>query len=239
MDKATVDYFDSYVPVYGNERLEYAVSIIEKLAHKDSTLVDIGCGTGNILEYIAGKTPVKKLYGVDVSQNCLNMIENKIECKTFCGSVVDDNFVNSIEEKFDFAILSAILHHIVGKSRTESRNLEMKAIFNAVKLLKTGGWLIINEPIFHPAFMMSILFYIKTFLTKFTSGRINILGEWNNIGAPVVYFFTNKQFFNFLSKLNNCEIIDKNINKLKLPFLLHLAMIHNRTETTVILRKTE
>lgn len=216
--------------------MEYALKFITEHCRVNSSLVDIGCGTGNILKYIKDHTHIEHLYGIDISENYLEKTQENVGCQTLQGSILDDDFAESISNKFDFAILAAVLHHLVGKTRKQSRINASIAISNALKVLKPGGHLLIWEPVFYPEFMMDAVFYAKRFMTKFTSRRIQILGRLNNIGAPVVSYFTSEQLEGLFADISGCHIADKWIKEKKPTALMRLAGITRRADITLILR---
>lgn len=67
-EESSVAYFDENMPEYSVGRLNYAVIIINRCLQKDSSLVGIGCRTGNIPEFIRNETPLQNLGDVDVSR---------------------------------------------------------------------------------------------------------------------------------------------------------------------------
>ena len=60
-DWRTVAYFDSYTPEYYEERYNHVVQVINAHPTPGASLIDIGCGNGNILEFIKNRTPVRRL----------------------------------------------------------------------------------------------------------------------------------------------------------------------------------
>ena len=226
------------MPAYYTSRIMYATRMINHYSHDDSSLVDIGCGTGTILEIIKKETKLKNLCGIDVSQNSLLKTEERVGCETLLGSVLDNDFVERVPGKFDFAVLAAVLHHLIGKTRKESRNFAALAVLNSLKMLKDGGYLIVSEPTFYPSFPMTILFYIKKLVTTVTSKRVQILNAANNIGAPVVSYFTIDQLIEIFKHSSLCQIVNTDIEESKLSLLMRLAFITQRSDTTVITRKT-
>lgn len=236
-EERTIAYFDANMPEYSVGRMDYALKAINHYLQKDGSLVDIGCGTGNILELIRDETGLQDLCGIDVSQNCLLKARERVECDIFLGSILDNSFVERISRKFDFALLGAVLHHLVGRTRRESMNYASLAISNSLRLLKNGGYLIILEPVFYPAFAMEVVFYIKKLTTSVTSGRIQILGTWNNIGAPVVSYYTNEQLVAMIECTGRCQIVEMECKDLRINPLWRLALITRRTDTTIVARK--
>lgn len=236
-DENTIEYFDKNIPEYPLYRFNYTVKVINRCSCEDSSLVDIGCGTANMLEFLRKETPIQDLCGIDVSQNCLLKTQKRVSCETFLGSILDNNFIERIPRRFDFAILGAVLHHLVGKTRKKSKEYALLAISNSLTLLENGGYLIIFEPTFYPSISMDIVFYLKKLITKITSKRVQILGEWNNIGAPIVSYYTNEELLEMIGYINHCQIVDKEIKEHDLNFLWRLAGITRRTDTTIVVRK--
>ena len=235
-DHKTIAYFDCNTPEYGPTRLKYAVTVINRHCQKNSSLVDIGCGTGNTLEYLRTKTKLGNLCGIDVSQNCLSKCKETVGCDTFLGSILDSNFVERIQRTFDFVLLSAVLHHLIGKTRKKSKSYASLAIMNSLTLLKDKGYLIITEPTFYPSIAMDVLFYIKKFTTMMTSRRILILGKKCNIGAPIVSFYTNEQLMEMICRTKHCQIVETITIEGKIAFLWRFALITRRTSTTIVVR---
>lgn len=237
-DKATVAYFDEHTPEYGDYRLAYALERIKGISGAETSLCDIGCGVGNILEMMKKETSLKELCGIDVSENCLAQTRGRVgAAETYCGSVVDTAFVEGIGKRFDIVMLSAVLHHLIGRTRAESKMLARTAVKNSLKLLKDGGYLIVLEPTFSPAFSMWLVFWVKKLVTSVTTRRIGIFDRWNNIGAPVVSYFTVDELTAVLASGGDCRIDAVHVEECKVNLLLRLAMITKRVDTTVVVRK--
>jgi hypothetical protein len=103
--------------------------------------------------------------------------------------------------------------------------------------LRKDGLLIILEPVFSPSVIMAVLFYVKRFFSKIINKRIQILGAWNNIGAPVVSYFTDKQMIQMLRTIEYAEIVDFDQKILNLNLLWKLSGITNRADMTIIVKK--
>lgn len=236
-DRKTLEYFDSHTPEYGEERLARAAGIIRRLARPESSLVEIGCGTGNVLHYLGEETGLKRLCGVDVSSNCLDALSRRMDCERRRGSILDEGFVSSLEGRFDFAVMAAVLHHLVGRTRRESRGYALQAVDNALRTLKPGGHLIVSEPVFHPALAMDLIFYLKKAVTSVSSSRVQFLGEWNNIGAPVVSYLTADELVAIAGAPREGRVAEVHAEEQGLHWLARLALIRSRQEVTVLIRK--
>lgn len=236
-DAMTANYFNTFKTRYKVDRYKYAVDIINKYSREGDSLLDVGSGCGNILEFITANTKVKNVSAIDVSENYLTEIKTNLNCDTFHGSIIDANFLATIKEKFSFILMGAVIHHLVGRTRRQSMEYGQLAILNCLNLLKDGGYLIIFEPTFSPSFVLDAVFYVKRLLTMITSRRIEILGKWNNLGAPVVSFYTNEQLLEIINKIRTAQVVDMEMLEGRLSLLKLLAFLRSKTDTTIVLQK--
>ena len=236
-DKQTQVYFNRNIPEYSLNRFRYAVKINREQGCEASTLVDIGCGTGNILELIRSETPVREVCGIDASEGYVKATSRRLGCDTFLGSVLDKNFIRGIGRQFDFVLLGAVLHHLVDNTRRQSRGNAHRAVENALEMIKPGGRLILIEPAFYPSVSMSLLFYVKRLVTRFTSERFHFANEWNNIGAPVVSYYTNEELRRMVRSPGGTEIIGRQYKEQAVHFSWRLLGVYRKTDTTFIVRK--
>jgi SAM-dependent methyltransferase len=191
-DEKTVRYFDTEHPEYSVKRLSFAAQAIAERTDTGSSLVDLGCGAGNTLAYLVEATGVRDVVGVDVSTRLLERCREVVDCPVYRGSIVDDDLATLLGRTFDVAVVAAVLHHLIGRTRAGSRAHARAAIRNALGLLNPGGHLVIVEPILYPRLAMDAVFYIKKALSSVTDRRI-FFGDhyWTNFGAPVVSYYGN------------------------------------------------
>jgi SAM-dependent methyltransferase len=234
-DAATAAYFDRHVPEFGVERLERTADFIRRHAKPGASLIDLGCGAGNTLEYLRDSTPVEVVAGLDVSQSMLDKTRARLGCHTYYGSIFDRDFVSSLDRRYDFAVLAAVLHHLIGRTRNQSRGLAQRALRNSVELLEPGGHLIVLEPIFYPSIAMDALFYLKKGVSRLTSKRVGVGGYWNNIGAPVVSYYTNEELVEMVERTPGLEIVEREVKPDSLGPVLDRVL--RKTSTTLAARR--
>jgi SAM-dependent methyltransferase len=200
-DADTVAYFDSHVPEYSAERLEVTADLIRKRADAESELIDLGCGAGNTLAFLAEQTPITRFAALDVSQNLLDKAVEVVACEPILGSALDPAIAARLAGRFDFAVLSAVLHHLVGATRAESRRNAVDAVANAITMLAPGGTLIIHEPVFEPKLAMDAVFWLKRGLSRVSGNRrVPVLGYWGNLGAPVVSYYSDAELARIIAE---------------------------------------
>ena len=236
-DDATAAYFEGHVHDYNPRRLRFAIDHITKRATPTSTLLDVGCGTGTLLALIESETGISELTGMDVSSNALAVADKRVTCQTIKASIFDPDVATSLSERFDFVVLAAVLHHLVADSRKESRELSAQALGQAMELLAEDGSLVIVEPTFTPHWAMSMVFFAKKQTSRWTSGRIEILDTWNNIGAPVVSYYSPSELHDLVTQAG-AEVAEVHCVESKLRLLPKLLGVTGRWETTLIARRS-
>ncbi len=200
-DADTVAYFESHVPEYSSGRLELTAEILRRMAGPEDVLIDLGCGVGNTLAYLQEETPVTRFAALDVSQNCLDKTVERVTCEPVLGSVLDPGLASSLRGRFDFAVLAAVLHHLVGKTRQESRHNAVTAVANALTMLDEGGTLLIHEPVFEPKLAMDAVFWAKRGISRVSGNRrVPVLGYWGNLGAPVVSYYSAEELVRIIEE---------------------------------------
>jgi 2-polyprenyl-3-methyl-5-hydroxy-6-metoxy-1,4-benzoquinol methylase len=79
---------------------------------KDITInriLEIGCGTGDLLARFPFETPLSERVGIDISEKNIDSAKKRYpEISWYCGSIMDISF----NHKFDLVILSDILEHV-------------------------------------------------------------------------------------------------------------------------------
>jgi SAM-dependent methyltransferase len=231
-DAGTEAYFDAHVPEYSVGRLSHVERFLRRHAGPNSSLIDLGCGTGNTLEHLRTATPIAHVAGLDVSAACLAVTRERLGCVTHHGSIYDPRVVDAVGSRFDFALLAAVLHHLIGGTRTESRRYARMALQHAARMLKPGGHLLVVEPIFYPPRAMDAVFYVKKAVSHATTRRIPILGYWNNIGAPVVSYYTNEQLADMVESVAGLAIEERHVDPVE-PDRVFGRLIR-KTDTTLI-----
>jgi SAM-dependent methyltransferase len=238
-DAGTEAYFDTWTPEYDAARFAVAAEWIRRLRREDSTLVDVGCGSGNVLAYLQEATGVQHLTGIDVSPRYLEQARERVGCRTHQGSILDTELVGELRDRFDFAVMGAVLHHLVGRTRGASGARARQALANAVSLVRPGGHVIVLEPVFYPSWMMSVVFYTKRIATTLTSRRLQLFDQWNNLGAPVVSYYTNEELLEMAGRDPRAEIAEIRSSPAYLSSLQRAVFIRRREDTTLVIRRRD
>ena len=124
-------------------RCDYMIGQMDKTNFNTQTnILEIGCGSGEALKYIAEKTGTTCL-GIDLSKKFIDGANEKYKNTNLSYEVANFNDPESFNgemayNKFDYVIGNGILHHLY-------YNLD-NSLVNLHKLLKANGRIIFIEP---------------------------------------------------------------------------------------------
>jgi ubiquinone/menaquinone biosynthesis C-methylase UbiE len=133
--QANIEYHSSMASTYNTEQPHYKTenakrvdSIISDLAEKTggSSLLDIGCGTGFILDI--AKKYFRKVIGIDLTQAMLDEIKPAENLLVFDG---DSENIQFDDGSFDVCTAYSFIHHL------PDAELTMSEVF---RILKPGGF---------------------------------------------------------------------------------------------------
>jgi 2-polyprenyl-3-methyl-5-hydroxy-6-metoxy-1,4-benzoquinol methylase len=122
-----------------NPRIEAAWKTFLKFSIKNpSSILEIGCGIGSIVNRINRKWPKATVRGIDISNHSIE-IANKLFSNSKVAFLAGELKLDTFDEQFDFVILMDVYEHICLEDRPE---------FHASikKLLKNKGRIFLSVP---------------------------------------------------------------------------------------------
>ena len=154
--------------------------VISDLIEEKSRALDIGCGDGNLMEYLL-QNKTKDIRGLEISK------EKVQKCLSKGLAVIEGDAENDLEQfpnkSFDYVILSQTLQAF----------LNPENVIN--ELLRVGRRAIVTIPNFgHWKVRIDLLFKGTMPVTK------NLPYEWHN--TPNLHMCTIQDFYNFCKKRN-------------------------------------
>jgi len=186
-------------------------------------------GGGETLERLAEQLGLRDLTAFDVSRTSLQRTEARLpHARTALVSILDEGAIRPWVGRFDVVLMAAVLHHLVGPTRSRSHQDACLGLSNAMRLTKPGGVLVVLEPVFAPRASAAAVFWTKRIVTRWTSDRVSILGYWNNIGAPVVSFYSTDQVREMVADARG-ELIAEHVERQHLGYADRLIRKANLT----------
>lgn len=107
--------------------------IMQAMMEKDSTIIDVGCGTGRFVFQSAEK--FNSVVGLDLSSRNINLA-NQILSKTEHSNISfihgdAEELQNHLDKKFDYSTISYVIHEMPEEIRLKILN-NLKAISNEI-----------------------------------------------------------------------------------------------------------
>lgn len=238
-DQRTEQYFEEHTPVYSLKKYKDVIAFLRDDANPQASLLDVGCASGGLLKIVIENTPIQDVSGVDVSpaylEQCAAAVPN---CSTYLASILDTDLKTAVGREFSYVVVGAVLHHLVGNTRQKSLVYAREGLVNAWSLVEAGGTLIIEEPTYRPQWLMSWLFYVKRLVSSVVPGRVTLFGHWNNLGEPVVSYFSHTALVQEASGLPGATLVLDMKRPRKRSVAWRLIGVRERAGSLLALRKT-
>lgn len=114
-----------------------------------NTVVDVGSGSGVLLNLLEERFPQKNIIGTDISSEVIDKLKKKSVKEGHSWNVDVHNFVDSKYEKCDTIIFSSILHEIFSYTDTDEGRFNIESVKSALKnaydSIPSGGRIIIRD----------------------------------------------------------------------------------------------
>ena len=115
-----------------NDTYDFICSTLNK---PNSTILEIGCGPGNITKYLLSKRPDFEIFGIDIAPNMIKLAKENNPNASF--AIMDSREISKIKTKYDGIVCGFCLPYL---SPTDSEKL----IFDANNLLNDNGLIYIS-----------------------------------------------------------------------------------------------
>ena len=133
--KAAEIYDSGHAGIYEMCKDDYPPILDELRGISFDSLLDVGCGTGPMIELLAGEYPDKQYTGIDLTPNMIKKANDK-NLKNARFIVGDSEDLPFDEESFDAVICANSFHHYPNPQK----------FFDGVnRVLRRGGYLILRD----------------------------------------------------------------------------------------------
>lgn len=91
---------------------QHRAELISKCIEPNSTILDIGCGDGTVIDYLSKKNKPSSIIGIDISEKAVDYVKAK-GYEAVKMDVLSKEFIYFIKDKkFDYVIITEVLEHI-------------------------------------------------------------------------------------------------------------------------------
>jgi len=168
-------------------------------------ILEVGGGSGAFL--VLKNTCIERAYNVELVFKTYKNQANKRIC-LIRGDALNLPFADCT---FEWVVIKNLLHHLVGRTRRQSRENVAQAVEELIRVTKDGGHIIIFELYNRYIFFSFVIFYLTMFFSRFFDFELFGLGK--NV---IVSFLTPDEIKENLAR-NNIDIILKNERKISAP----------------------
>lgn len=132
---------------YANELL--FAPVLKAVDSPVRSVLDLGCGTGQMMERLGTRFAPERIVAVDHSQGMLDVAASRArrlgldQAEFRRGHVVD--FLEDTSETFSLISCVGALHHL-------KHEASRRVIHECRRLLEPGGWLVVAEPVDNASF---------------------------------------------------------------------------------------
>jgi len=105
------------------------------LKKRDASILEIGCGPGNITKYLLTKNPDLKIKGIDISENMIDLARKNNPSAEF--EIMDTRKIHRINDKFDAIVCGFCIPYL-------SQSDCLKLITDCKNLLNDSGILYLS-----------------------------------------------------------------------------------------------
>lgn len=132
-NKQAKDY--DYAQYGHHARKIYPYILSEIMVSSASTILDLGCGTGELLKLISEQNEDSQLFGVDISKRMLEIAHQKLKDKAYL-LYGDAEYLLFEKEKFDLVYCNDSFHHYPNPQ---------KVLKEVARVLKKGGIFVLGD----------------------------------------------------------------------------------------------
>jgi len=136
---------------------------------------------------------------------------------------------------FEYTVVKNLLHHLVGRTRRESKAFGKRAVEELMRVTKTGGYIIILDQYNRRRFFSAIIFYLTLFCSIF-SISFESFGWGKNV---IVSFLTPVETRDFLTGTGNIDIVMNVENRLELSRRWRYTLLMSNIGRLVVIGKVK
>lgn len=235
------EFFESHTTDYkpglkqGSEnKLDFLQDKIDN--ETEIRVLDVGCGSGVFADAVGELLETPSIFGTEITKEMLS--EESISIELLLSDAQKLPFKS---DSFQVVHLDAVLHHIVGDSRPESKQKAKQAFSEIFRILEPGGQIILTERIQKARIGSNeALSYAIFYGLKYGSKVLHSVHPQIYDDQPPICFYSIEELSSMIEE-NSGKIVKKDVfvkpssqllEMLVRPMSLRVTLyIENQTET--------
>ena len=139
--KSPEEIFNSYAIQYQEKFMDFDLYhdtfnfFLEAVEKKNASILEIGCGPGNITNFLLNKNPNLNVLGIDIASNMIDLAKKNVPSAAF--RVLDCKNLNSLNLQFDAVLCGFTLPYL---NKEEAKEL----IKDSSKIITKNGILYLS-----------------------------------------------------------------------------------------------
>jgi len=115
---------------------KFHAPVLKEITNKRIRILDLSCGSGELLREISNNFPLVELYGIDISPKMLEIARGKLQGRGVILQKMDVCDLKYADNYFDFVFSTEALHHYYDQT---------KALQEMRRVVKKGGKVIVVD----------------------------------------------------------------------------------------------
>jgi len=225
IDRLVIEHFsarkDFYTPLIAKDELgDRILNSPYDIFSSSRNFLELGTGSGRLLEYLSQKGMKSELFGVDFCKELLKEGKNRYR-KDLDFILADVRHLPFRMDSFDSVACRGLFHHMVSGGPLQNVSLTSKEVR---RVLKDGGVFFVNEECFDRKVGSRIIFLVSYMLAK-----LNVPLPYFEIYAKCIAFFLTPKELHTLIDSSSFKILEWMEIKWNMQLRYKLTLLVSRT----------
>jgi SAM-dependent methyltransferase len=215
--KEVQQFFDTHAHHHAYHReIDFYVTLAQVLRNigygRKLSILDMGCGDGAFITEMINLQLIADFVGIDISKSMIEISNARLKSPNV-HLLVSDGFKIPFRKnlKFDVIHIDSVLHHLIGKTVSQSTSMAFKMLRLLSSMLYDKGIIIVEEFYYNsylrPHLTSSTIFYALKFLNALHFDMSKISDEI--VLGLEVNFFDEDQIGRLLQQFGKVDVIKR------------------------------
>ena len=212
-------YFDAHAHLHAyHKEPDFYHQLILNLDKMKSpiTVLDLGCGDGSFVKNFIQEGIVGNFIGVDISSSMLSSAKKLLQGDNVDLIAADGFTLPFIDDtRFDLIHLDSVLHHLIGKTRSKSRDLVEEMLEILSTKLSDKGFILVEEMYYESYVVSGLTAHIIFYGLKLINAlKLDLSKRMKHIIPGLeVSFYSENELMGLLNKFGEVKVIKRSAGR--------------------------